>query len=94
MPTQPVYAGEIQAPHLGVAACAFNRDGESVIDEVGELVVTEPMPSMPARLWGDAGDGRYKESYFADFPGSGARATSSASTSGAAASCSAAPMPP
>jgi acetoacetyl-CoA synthetase len=69
VPTQPVYAGEIQAPHLGVAAYAFNRDGESVIDEVGELVVTEPMPSMPARLWGDAGDGRYKESYFADFPG-------------------------
>ncbi len=69
VPTQPVYAGEIQAPHLGVAACAFNGQGEPVIDEVGELVITEPMPSMPVRLWGDDGDARYRESYFADFPG-------------------------
>ncbi len=69
VPTLPVYAGEIQAPHLGVAARAFNERGESVVDEVGELVVTEPMPSMPVRLWGDAGDARYRESYFADFPG-------------------------
>jgi acetoacetyl-CoA synthetase len=69
VPTLPVYAGEIQAPHLGVAAKAFNRRGESVIDEVGELVITEPMPSMPVRFWGDDGDVRYRESYFADFPG-------------------------
>jgi acetoacetyl-CoA synthetase len=69
VPTQPVYAGEIQAPHLGVAACAFNRRGESLVDEVGELVITEPMPSMPVGLWDDAGDERYRESYFADFPG-------------------------
>jgi len=69
VPTLPVYAGEIQAPHLGVAACAFNHDGEPVTDEVGELVITQPMPSMPVRLWGDAGDVRYTESYFADFPG-------------------------
>ena len=69
VPTLPVYAGEIQAPHLGVAARAFSERGESVVDEVGELVVTEPMPSMPVRLWGDAGDARYRESYFADFPG-------------------------
>ncbi len=69
VPTQPVYAGEIQAPHLGVAARAFNERGESVVGEVGELVITEPMPSMPVRLWGDDGDARYRESYFADFPG-------------------------
>ena len=69
VPTLPVYAGEIQAPHLGVAAQAFNLRGESVIDEVGELVITEPMPSMPAGFWGDAGDVRYRETYFADFPG-------------------------
>jgi acetoacetyl-CoA synthetase len=69
VPTQPVYAGEIQAPHLGVAAKAFNRHGESVIDEVGEMVITEPMPSMPVRFWGDEGDVRYRESYFAEFPG-------------------------
>ena len=69
VPTLPVYAGEIQAPHLGVAAKAFNARGESVIDEVGELVITGPMPSMPVRFWGDDGDVRYRESYFADFPG-------------------------
>jgi acetoacetyl-CoA synthetase len=69
VPTQPVYAGEIQAPHLGVAAHAFNGDGESVVDEVGELVITEPMPSMPVRLWGDDSGARYRDSYFADFPG-------------------------
>jgi acetoacetyl-CoA synthetase len=69
VPTLPVYAGEIQAPHLGVAAKAFNGRGESVVDEVGELVITEPMPSMPVRFWGDPGDVRYRGSYFADFPG-------------------------
>jgi acetoacetyl-CoA synthetase len=69
VPTQPVYAGEIQAPHLGVAARAFNGDGESVVDEVGELVITEPMPSMPVRFWGDDSGARYRDSYFADFPG-------------------------
>jgi acetoacetyl-CoA synthetase len=69
VPTLPVYAGEIQAPHLGVAARAFNSRGESVVGEVGELVITEPMPSMPVRFWGDEGNQRYRESYFADFPG-------------------------
>jgi acetoacetyl-CoA synthetase len=69
VPTQPVYAGEIQAPHLGVAVKAFNHRGQSVIDEVGELVVTEPMPSMPVYLWGDENHERYREAYFADFPG-------------------------
>jgi acetoacetyl-CoA synthetase len=69
VPTLPVYAGEIQAPHLGVAAKAFNHRGESVIDEVGELVITVPMPSMPVRFWGDDTGARYRESYFADFPG-------------------------
>jgi acetoacetyl-CoA synthetase len=69
VPTLPVYAGEIQAPHLGVAAKAFNRDGQSVIDEVGELVVTEPMPSMPVKFWGDDTGARYRDSYFDDFPG-------------------------
>jgi len=69
VPTQPVYAGEIQAPHLGVAAHAFNERGEDVVDEVGELVITEPMPSMPVGFWGDADGSRYRDSYFADFPG-------------------------
>ncbi len=69
VPTQPVYAGEIQAPHLGAAVQAFNTAGESVVDEVGELVVTQPMPSMPVGLWRDDDGSRYRESYFADFPG-------------------------
>ena len=69
VPTLPVYAGEIQARHLGVAAHTFNERGESVVGEVGELVVTEPMPSMPVGFWGDADGTRYRESYFADFPG-------------------------
>jgi acetoacetyl-CoA synthetase len=69
VPTQPVYAGEIQAPHLGVAVYAFNQHGDPVVEEVGEMVITQPMPSMPVRLWGDRGDVRYKEAYFADFPG-------------------------
>ncbi len=70
VPTEPVYAGEIQARHLGVDAHAFNERGERVIDEVGELVITSPMPSMPVFLWGDADGSRYRESYFAQFPGS------------------------
>ncbi|MGH3327913.1 MAG: acetoacetate--CoA ligase [Streptomycetales bacterium] len=69
VPTLPVYAGEIQARSLGVAAHAFGEHGESVVDEVGELVITEPMPSMPLRLWGDDGDARYRETYLEDFPG-------------------------
>jgi acetoacetyl-CoA synthetase len=67
--TQPVYAGEIQAPALGVAAYAFNERGEKVVNEVGELVVTEPMPSMPVYFWNDPGHARYLESYFQEFPG-------------------------
>ncbi len=69
VPTLPVYAGEIQAPHLGVAAHAFNERGEDIVGEVGELVITKPMPSMPVGFWGDADGSRYRESYFADFPG-------------------------
>jgi len=69
VPTLPVRAGEIQAPQLGVSAKAFNARGESVIDEVGELVLTEPMPSMPLRFWNDTGNQRYLETYFQEYPG-------------------------
>jgi acetoacetyl-CoA synthetase len=69
VPILPVYAGEMQARSLGVAAYAFNERGESVIDEVGELVITEPMPSMPVCFWNDTGNRRYLESYFQEFPG-------------------------
>lgn len=69
VPTQPVYAGEIQGRSLGVAAYAFNEKGESVIDQVGELVLTEPMPSMPIYFWNDKDGARYRESYFDMYPG-------------------------
>jgi acetoacetyl-CoA synthetase len=69
VPTQPVYAGEIQGRSLGVAAHTFNEKGESVIDEVGELVLTEPMPSMPIYFWGDHDGSRYRDSYFDVYPG-------------------------
>ena len=65
----PVYRGEIQARALGAAVEAWNEDGQPVIEEVGELVVTEPMPSMPVYFWGDEDGSRYRESYFEMFPG-------------------------
>lgn len=68
-PILPVTAGEIQCRELGVAAYAFNDDGQPVVDEVGELVVTKPMPSMPIYFWGDAQNKRYLESYFEMYPG-------------------------
>lgn len=69
VPTLPVYAGEIQAPSLGVAAQAFDEEGRSVVDEVGELVITKPMPSMPVKFWGDDDGSRYRAAYFEDYPG-------------------------
>jgi acetoacetyl-CoA synthetase len=69
VPTLPVYRGELQARALGAAVEAWNEAGEAVVGEVGELVVTEPMPSMPVRFWGDADGSRYRESYFEMFPG-------------------------
>ena len=67
--TLPVYRGEIQARALGAAVEAWDEEGEPVVEEVGELVVTEPMPSMPLYLWGDEDGSRYRESYFEMFPG-------------------------
>ncbi len=68
-PTLPVYAGEHQARNFGVAAYAFNPRGQPVTGEVGEMVITQPMPSMPVRLWNDHDDQLYRQTYFADFPG-------------------------
>jgi acetoacetyl-CoA synthetase len=65
----PVYAGEIQARQLGFAVFAFNEAGESVVDEVGELVITKPLPCMPVGFWGDADGSRYREAYFDMYPG-------------------------
>ena len=67
--TLPVYAGEIQARHLGVAAYAYDASGAELTDEVGEMVITEPLPSMPVRLWNDPDGSVYRATYFADYPG-------------------------
>jgi len=68
-PILPVTAGEMQCRMLGVAARAFDERGREVVGEVGELVITEPMPSMPLYFWNDPGDARYRESYFEMYPG-------------------------
>jgi len=65
----PVYPGEMQCRELGVAAYAFNDDGKPVMDEVGELVMTQPIPSMPLFFWGDTDGSRYFDSYFTTWPG-------------------------
>ncbi|MGH2842747.1 MAG: acetoacetate--CoA ligase [Solirubrobacteraceae bacterium] len=69
VPTLPVRLGELQGPALGAAVEAFDEHGQPLIGEVGELVITEPMPSMPVALWGDADGERYRESYFSTYPG-------------------------
>jgi acetoacetyl-CoA synthetase len=66
---QPVYEGEISGPCLGVAAHAFDASGAEVVGELGELVVTRPMPSMPVALWNDPDGERYRSSYFDRYPG-------------------------
>jgi acetoacetyl-CoA synthetase len=66
---QPVYEGEISGPCLGVDAHAFDINGQEVIGELGELVITKPMPSMPVALWGDADGSRYRAAYFDVYPG-------------------------
>ncbi len=65
----PVYRGELQGRALGAAVEAWDEDGHAVVDAVGELVVTEPMPSMPVYFWGDADGSRYRASYFEQYPG-------------------------
>src|SRR5215217_5604976 len=65
----PVYEGELQARALGCAVESWSPEGESLIGEVGELVITEPMPSMPIFFWNDPEGERYRESYFDMFPG-------------------------
>ncbi len=68
-PILPVHSGEIQCRSLGSKVEAFDEAGNSVIGQVGELVLTEPIPSMPLYLWGDKDGSRYKESYFGVYPG-------------------------
>jgi acetoacetyl-CoA synthetase len=68
VPLLPVYRGELQARALGAKVEAFDEEGNPLIDEVGELVITEPMPSMPVFLWGDEDGSRYRASYFEMYP--------------------------
>ncbi|PIM66901.1 acetoacetate--CoA ligase [Streptomyces sp. JV178] len=68
-PNTPVWAGELSAPHLGVALAAYDAEGFPVIDQVGELVVTRPMPSMPLSFWNDPDGTRYRDAYFSSYPG-------------------------
>jgi acetoacetyl-CoA synthetase len=65
----PIYAGEIQGAALGAKVQAYDEKGEPVIGEVGELVITEPMPSMPIYFWNDPENERYEASYFEVYPG-------------------------
>ena len=69
VPTLPVYEGELQARALGAKVEAWDEEGRSLVGEVGELVITEPMPTMPIYFWGDAGGERYRDSYFSMYPG-------------------------
>ena len=68
-PTVPVWAGEISARCLGVAVDAYDQSGHPVRGEVGEMVITRPMPSMPIRFWNDPDGSRYRDAYFSTFPG-------------------------
>lgn len=68
-PLLPVYAGELQCAALGVDAKAFDDNGRMVVAEVGELVCTQPIPSMPLYFWNDAANVRYTQSYFDRYPG-------------------------
>ncbi|MGI5459612.1 acetoacetate--CoA ligase [Streptomyces sp. CA-249302] len=68
-PNTPVWAGELSAPHLGVALAAYDTEGMPVVDQVGELVVTRPMPSMPLYFWNDPAGTRYRDAYFSSYAG-------------------------
>jgi acetoacetyl-CoA synthetase len=68
-PLLPVYAGEMSGRCLAVDAQAFGPDGEPVVGELGELVITKPMPSMPVALWNDPDGSRARATYFDTFPG-------------------------
>jgi acetoacetyl-CoA synthetase len=69
VPIQPVYAGEIQARALGMDVRVWDDAGRDLVDEIGELVVAAPTPSMPLYLWNDPGDRRYLATYFDRYPG-------------------------
>ena len=69
VPTLPVYEGELQARALGAPVEAWDPEGRPLIGEVGELVITKPMPSMPLYFWNDPDGKRLREAYFDVYPG-------------------------
>ncbi|MDX6687108.1 MAG: acetoacetyl-CoA synthetase, partial [Baekduia sp.] len=69
VPTLPVHLGELQCRALGAKVEAWDPEGQPLTGEVGELVITEPMPSMPVFFWGDEDGSRLRESYFETYPG-------------------------
>ena len=69
VPTLPVHRGELQAASLGCKVESWDPDGRPLVGAVGELVIAEPMPSMPVALWNDADGAKYRDSYFDMFPG-------------------------
>ena len=69
VPTLPVRAGEITTRWLGCKVEAFDENGRSIVGEEGELVLTEPLPSMPLGLWNDPDGSRFRATYFETFPG-------------------------
>jgi acetoacetyl-CoA synthetase len=68
-PWQPVYAGQIAGPALGVKANVYDEEGKPVVGEPGELVVERPFPSVPLGLWGDEGGEQFRATYFGKYPG-------------------------
>jgi acetoacetyl-CoA synthetase len=68
-PSVPVWLGELSCAALGAAVRAYDEAGKELVDEVGELVVTEPMPSMPVYFWNDPDGSRLREAYFEEYPG-------------------------
>jgi acetoacetyl-CoA synthetase len=68
-PDVPVWLGELSCRALGAAVFAFDDDGKEVTEEVGELVITEPMPSMPVSFWNDPDGTRLHDAYFEPYPG-------------------------
>ena len=68
-PDVPVWLGELSCRMLGAAVAAYTEEGQPVVEEVGELVITEPMPSMPVFFWNDPDGSRLRAAYFEDFPG-------------------------
>ncbi|RDI51849.1 acetoacetate--CoA ligase [Nocardia mexicana] len=67
--TVPVWPGELSVPYLGAAVDSWDETGNPVRGEVGELVLTKPMPSMPVKFWNDPDGSRYRSAYFEMFPG-------------------------